>query len=639
MNPETSNMQIVAYPDMSEMPEETLQKLAAKEREWFGYGMEGAGFGEYAICSNPECRRILSVEDAYPQVNEATGKYIPLAELEKDGINLPCCPDCSGPMEPLLDPAFFPEYLRLYFSQKVYGALLMDGEEVLGSVSAFTAPFEMAFEDNINYREGYDIDNVIERISKLTNRTPDEIRNQVVVCCNRIAIDHSARGNKLIPELINKTLSINPENDDLPFIADVKRPGNLYGMFNAYSAHPIQEDEFRGSFIYAEETSQIREGTGLSNEEFEKRLKQIAEKIKRNQQERLQEEGLKPFHAIGVPLLREVFGNQGEMRGNTLFNVFENHEGKKFQVEVFDSDTVNEEKLKQFTNTFRLIFNNKFSGQFLVHPSTVKPISVKDVLSLKAEQLLEIFDLNPKELEELLEALKANPKQLVDLNILDRCNPDKYPKNPGTHESAVFWHNPEKVLEIFKEKAKKNAHFAVIKRLDIEKEVGSPDTEYAGIMFGRKCTIRELFESEEWENPILYSGIRVPENLRDFDDFLNKLNEKLIANAYEPVNEDSEVYGWNCIATHPDVRGLEHLMRLTTAFFNSIPKKMINELMVIGETQVSSRAHLLFQTAGGLDITGVLTESDEVQNGDPVIIVGPLKRAYKNFAIPLEMFV
>jgi len=637
-NPEENNLQIVAYPNMADIPEETLQKLAAKEREWFGYGMEGRGFGEYAICSDPECRRILSIEDVYPQIKKAPGQYIPLNELEADGAQLPCCPDCNGEMELLLDPNFFSEYLRLYFAQKAYGVLLMKNEKVLAAVSAFTAPFEMAFEDNINYRGGYDLDEVLENISNITGKTPDEIRNQIVVCCNRIAIDHSMRGKKLIPELIHRTLGIHPDNDELPCIADLKRPGNLYGMFNAYGFHPIQEDEFRGSFVYAEQTSQIREGTGLSNEEFENRLKQVANNIKRKQQKRIQNEGLKPFYGVGVPLLREVFGNQGEMRGNTLFDAFENQEGKKFQVEVFNSETINAEKLEKFADFFRLIFNNKYGSQFLVHPSTKKPISIKEVFSLNPEQIQEIFNLEPEKLEKLLKSLESNPKQLVELGILDSCDPKKYPRHPETNEAAVLWHDPKKVLEIFTEKAKKDAHFAVIKRLDTENATETSGSEYAGIMFGRKCTIRELFESEEWENPILYSGIRVPENLRDFDDFLLRLNEKLVANDYEPVNEDSEVYGWNCIATHPDVRGLEHLMRLATAFFNSIPKKMIDELMVIGETQVSSRAHLLFQTAGGLDVTGVLTESDEVQNGDPVIIVGPLERAYKNFAIPLEMF-
>ncbi len=303
--------------------------------------------------------------------------------------------------------------------------------------------------------------------------------------------------------------------------------------------------------------------------------------------------------------LRSQIASKVEESTSTPKHVFENNEGKKFSVETLTSSELNEQILNEFVDFYKFIFSNTFGGQYLVYPSIGKPISPQEVFG-------------------------TEPKEFVPLEKLYNYDPSTYPKHHETQEEAVFWHDPEETKKIFLEKAKKDAHFALIRNLE--------NNDIAGIMFGHKCTIKDLFKTEEWENPILYSGVEMPENMRNFDNFLEKLNKKLQENGYEQLKEDSHVYGWNCIATHPDVRGLEYLMRLTTEFFNTIPQEMIDELLIVGETQFESRAHFLFTSAQGLEITGVLTESDNVKKGDPVIIAGPLKIALDNFALPKEVF-
>jgi len=105
---------IQSYESMNELNDDTLRQLVEKEREWFGY----EGFGEYAVCSNQECRRVLSVDEIYG-VADTDQKYIPLKELEKDGPKLPDCPDCTSPTELLIQP----ELLRIFSISKIESTL------------------------------------------------------------------------------------------------------------------------------------------------------------------------------------------------------------------------------------------------------------------------------------------------------------------------------------------------------------------------------------------------------------------------------------------------------------------------------------------------------------------------------------
>lgn len=604
MNPENtmtdSDIEIVPYEDMSKIPEDTLQKLAEKEREWFGYGMEGKGFGEYAICSDPKCRRVLSIEDVYPTVKEAPDGYIPLNQLEQDGINLPCCPDCSASLEPLLDPQYFTEYLRLYFSQQVYGALLMEGNEVKGAVSAFNAPFEQAFEGNVNYRQSYDIDEAVAKISELTGQSPDEIRNQVVACCNRIALDPSVRGRGFLTKLIKTALNQKPKNDDYPSLGDAKVFGPVYALANAVGDMPVIEDDCGNSLFYSKRFGNFRDAFNLSSEDFRAQYGPKIREFKLAQQERRKTEELKPIKVKGVPLLRERFEDSEDE------TVFETTEGKKFKVETITSKELDDKTLRQITDFFRLMFTNAFDGQYLVYPSIGEPISTQ-----------EVFDTGPNE--------------FVPLEKLDSFDPSTYPKHPETGENAVFWHNPDVTFEKFKEKSLKDAHYAIFRDLETD--------EIAGLMFGHKGSIKEVFSTEEWENPLHYSGTENPESIRDFKTFLDKLNEQLASKELDSLDEESAIYGWNCIATRPDVRGLEYLTRLTKAFFGMIPEEMKNKLLIVGETQFKTRPHALFKTAGGMDITGILTDSDNIEKGDPVIIVGPLDNAAGIFSLSKKEFV
>jgi len=599
-----SEIKIVTYEDMSEMPEETLQKLAEKERDWYGYGMEGRGFGEYAICSDPDCRRVFSVEEIHPQIATDANGYIPLNELEKNRDELPCCPDCDSQIEFLLDPKYFPEYLRLYFSQQVYGALLMQGEEVKGAVSAYKAPFLNALEGNINYRQGYDPEEVVQKIAEMTGKTTDEIAALEVCCCNRIAMDKDVRGKGHLAKLAGAVLNQHPEFDDLPSLGDARIIGPVYPLAIAAGYEPITEDAYGNALFYADEFGGFRRFFNLTGDELKREFGETIREARSWQRERIDQDLslFEPRRVKGVPLLRERFEEESESEDE---NLFETAEGKKFRVETISSKELDDETLKQITDFFRLMFTNSFDGQYLVYPSVGEPISIQ-----------EVFD--------------AEPNEFIPLDRLDAFDPSTYPKHPETGEAAIFWHHPEATFEKFKEKSLTNAHYTIFR--DIE------TGEIAGLMFGHKCSIKEVFSTEEWENPLHYSGTENPENLRDFKAFLNKLNKQLESRGLDALDEESAIYGWNCIATRPDVRGLEHLTKLTKAFFGMIPEEMKQELLIVGETKFGTRPHALFKTAGGMDITGILTESEEVEKGDPIIIVGPLDNAANIFSLSKKEF-
>lgn len=597
---EKYDLQIQVYPDMAEISDDKLQQLALKEREWFGYGLEGRGFGEYAICSNENCRRILSVEDVYPNTSNS---YISLEILEKDGINLPGCPDCNCSVEPLLDPKYFADYLKMYFAQKVYGALLMSGDEIKGAITAYKAPFQTAFEGNINYRKGYDLEKTIDLIAKITQKTKDEIRKMEICCCNRIGMDKDIRGQGHLAKLARAVLDQHPEFDELPSLGDAKITGPVYPLAVAAGYQPVSEDSYGNTLFYSDNFGKFRRFFSLTKEALIKEFGEKIKSIKSWQQERKKQDRnlSKPKSIKGVSLLRERF----EKTNQDTKNVDETGERNKFIVEALSSVELNEQILKEISDFFRFIFNNSYGGQFLTYPSIARPISAHAIFG-------------------------KDKNEYIPLNKLDNFDPSTYPEHPETHEKAIFWHDPEITIKRFTEKSAHNAHFALMR--DIE------TNEIAGLMFGHKCTVRQVFESEEWQNPLYYSGIENPKQYRDFQNFLIKINNVLRNNGWQEIDSNTEIYGWNCVATRQDARGLENLLRMTKRFFEIIPDEF-RDLTIIGETIHQSRAHALFRTGGALDVPGILVPGSEISTSDPQIAVASLEEFSKTFKLSPENFL
>jgi predicted GNAT family N-acyltransferase len=592
-----SEAKIIIHPNMSKLPEDLLQELASQEREWYGYDNGGRGFGEYAICSDPKCRRAQSVEDSYPQVLESPGQYIPLSDLEENGAQLSPCPDCNGSTELLLDPKYFTEYLKFYFSWKVHGALLMHDDKIKGAVSAFTGQLREVFEDNINYRGGYNVDEFIEKIARKTKKPPKEVASQKVACCNRIAISHDMRGNGYLPKLLKAVLDQHPEHDHLPGIGDARTSGPIYPLAKITGYKPVIEDQYGYTCFYADRFGNFRDAFNLPPEEFKIKHSEELRNIRVWQQRHIQDKPNGPKRIVGAPLLHEIFNDDQPI---------ETAEGKKIEIETITSIELNDEKLKEIANFFRFIFNNLYDGQYLTYPSIGTPISVQQVFGVDKDTC-------------------------VPLEQLDVYDTSQFPVHSETDEKAIFWHNPEVTFQRFKEKSKKDAHFAIFRDCETEK--------IAGLIFGHICTLKEAFETEEWENPLYYSSIKNPEQFRDFQVFLNNINKKLKSHDLQQLYPDSLVYSWNLIATRQDVRGLKYFLKLMKHFLNLIPKEIKKNLIVIGEAKHKSTAYTYFKMCGLIDVPGILTDGETLKKDDPHILVGSLSQLAQTFSLPLEEFI
>jgi hypothetical protein len=267
-------------------------------------------------------------------------------------------------------------------------------------------------------------------------------------------------------------------------------------------------------------------------------------------------------------------------------NVFESNTGIKCRVENYTSADITPEVIKGIADFYREMFAGSFD-QYLTYPSQAEPISPQQVFN------------TPKGTYEPLEKL-------------DSFDPATYPVHPETKEHAIFWHDPKTTLELFEHKAKQNSHFTIFRDLESNK--------IAGLMFGYASTLKEAFDSEEWENPIRYSGARPEKKLRNYKDFESKINQAWEKNNGPHLTENTNIYVYNCMATRKDLRGLDHFLRLTKNYFSLIPQDMKDSLYIVGEAKVGTKAHYIFTQAGVIQVPNILLEKDEPENGDPVII-------------------
>jgi hypothetical protein len=588
MNPQDvkEGPQIVQYADMGKLPDETLRELAKQEREWFGY----RGFGEYAVCTNPECRRIQSIDEVY-DVKDTAEEYVPLAELEKTRQVDLRCPDCDAKAELLLHPELMSRYLQAYFSQQVYGALLIKDGEIEGSSVSFVAPLKVGVETNINYRGTYDVDGIIREIAERTGRTIEETSAQDTLFWNRMALSRKVRGGQNFANLAAAVLNQHPEYDELPAVGETRDDSNLYPLIHAFGYEDIQRDQYGGVAILLKRAGDLRRAVSMPREEFRREFgdglaegKRIQAEFKKNHPSQNDKRYFR-----GVPLVAERLISYGiPVNDVPDASSFETKEGVKARIENYTSKKISDETLREISDCFRYIFANSFK-QYLVYPSIGEPISAAEVFK--------------------------TGKKYVPPEDLDGFDPDSYPPHPVTGEKAVFWHDPETTFRRFKEKSGENAHFTVFR------DIGNG--KLLGLMFGHQTTVQGVFETEEWHDPLYYSSVRSPKP-RDFNGFMNRINEERVRSGLPPFTPDSKIYGWNCVATDPKMRGLQNLTRLTAAFFNNIPPELRESLEVIGEGQFASKAHALFVAGGAHEIKGVLSEKEDLEPGDPVLLSAPL---------------
>ena len=197
----------------------------------------------------------------------------------------------------------------------------------------------------------------------------------------------------------------------------------------------------------------------------------------------------------------------------------------------------------------------------------------------------------------------------------------KYFDCPHCGEQMKIFHDPETTLQNLKKKLmdKGEGIVSLLRNSNTNKIVGF------AFMYG--CTLQEEFEYE-WGNKYNYMAEedQSPEYDRSFYNFLHRLREAFPDADFGP---ETEVFCWNCMATAPEARGQKHLAVLLNNLFYAIPPEN-KGVYVIGEAERGSKAHIIFQMAGCVDVERIL-------EGNNIIVGGTVEDGL-NFRLPPEEF-
>ena len=567
---------IEAYPDLSVLDNQTLDKIIDHEREAFGY----RGYGEYAFCSNPACRRILSIDEVFG-VRDTNRDYRPLEELEAGMCGLPDCPDCQSKTLRVFENDSVRPYLASLY-RKAYGSLLFDeAGKVRGACVFQNMGLREFFTNNMDYKESFDWETFRRRCEEILEI--DTSDDAPVVSTNRISIARPYRGGGTFHAMTKTTLNLKPENYDLPAFAAVRLDGNILPILRAVVLviyvivrGEIVEDEFGTVAIGLKK---LWDG----GEKFQGSFEDFAVSLGGNIRDTM------------IDLVRRKKSTEKPKyyKGMTLLDDLQHAaETKGVQTESYNQTEITPELIAELSDVFRELFCTEY-GQYVFYPSEGKAISPQQLFGTD---------------------------EFVNLEQLDGLNFADYP-HPETGESPVFWHHPDIVPQRLSHLSQ-NGQLAIIRNPDS----GGMDA----FTFGYHATVTEAFENEEWHNPFQYSGFEDPKRVRDISKFLASLNEAIRNNRevfgeMDPLSEEGMVYVWNQIGVIPSARRTGKMRQLTSTFFEQLKHR--GELPVVGlsEVPVNSLIHGIVREAGAVDIRGALTSPEGKDNHDITLIIYPLK--------------
>lgn len=539
MRAQKSEMQIVPC-DLSTLDEATIRKLIDHDREVFGY----QGFGEYAACTEPACRRVLSIDEVFG-VADTPERYVPLEELEADGMVTPPCPDCAAPTFTIFHPnAFIPYFQELF--KNAYGALLLDKNgNIQGWAAAYKAPLKHSFED-LNYKQTFQWETYL---STIRSKFGDDINElSEVIALSRISIRRDYRGSGYFAPLLQSTLNQHPEHDELPFIAVTRYDSRFWPLAHSMGAHDIVTDPTGTVAIALPVTSIIRHATCLSPNDFSNQHGKALVDARSTQ--KVLPTDKKPRSYPHLPILENI-----------------QYAVHPYRLETYSPETLTPEFIHELSDRFRFVFCNEFE-QYLFYPSEGEPISPQTVFG---------------------------HSEHVPLKDLDEFDLSTLP-HPQTGEFPKFWHGPEACLNNFRKKLK-HGNVAVARNLQTK--------EIEGFCITYHAPFELAFNSEEWGNPLAYSGFSNSSLTRDINESLLAINEKLLVEGFPKIEAQTEIFVLNGIATLPSIRSNGYAIQLFRKCLKNLPKNKRHGLMML-ETMPGSKAHQLCLSGGLFDIPNVL---------------------------------
>ncbi len=253
-----------------------------------------------------------------------------------------------------------------------------------------------------------------------------------------------------------------------------------------------------------------------------------------------------------------------------------------------DMPELSQDLIKAFSECFRTVFANPPHGQFLFYPSEGRAISAQEAFQRK---------------------------EMISIEEIQSYDREEYPKHPSTRESASFWVDPDKTIEVFQEKMRSNAFLSLCRN--------SPAKDLVGASFAYETNLGEVFSHEEWEDDHLYSTQQDPTNFRSKSQFLRRIKEEA-ADFFDfpkSISSKTAVLCCNCIFLIPEYQGRGIGYQIQERFLKQLPKESL-EMPLIAEvvlgTTIAKRATSLGKAK---IVTGILNAQDSTEDGERVIII------------------
>lgn len=569
---------VKAFQNMSEVSHATLKSAIRHEREAFGYGGHG-GYGEHRICKDSDCRRVLSIDDVYPGASDTRKGYKPLAELEADGPKECDCPDCGSPTILIFDPKIIkPHLVALY--RDAFGTILEDENgEVRGSCVIQQTSLRESF-DNINYREGFKWEEFRDRTSEVLG--VDAQDDLPVLNADRVSIERPFRDGGTLFELCGGLNEIiGPEFDETPVFSCTRYDGKILPILQGSAGYKqIVEDKYGTVIIGTKRFGDLRRAFTMPLDQFAQNFGMGIMEAHQTIRDKINPHP-GPKYYPGIALFDDIVKDAERI--------------EKEAPEAYNKAEISPELVYEVSTKFRELYCNAYE-QYVFYPSEAKAISPKQIFKTE---------------------------DYVPLEQLDSLDLDEH-KHPETGEVPAFWHDPEVVKERLNH---------LIQEGQIALSRNAETSEIEAFTYGYRSSTKEAFEREEWRNPINYSGLENPEQVRDFSLFLEAINRIVAENPEtfeetDALSKDSSVYVWNQFGVMPSGRGKGKMKEVAGKLAKLLEKN--GDLHGIGllETQSGSLAHKIFQKAGALDVPGALDKSFAEEEVEIMLMVFSLK----NFA-------
>lgn len=277
------------------------------------------------------------------------------------------------------------------------------------------------------------------------------------------------------------------------------------------------------------------------------------------------------------------------MKQRSLRTITIDKQALELQHLTSESPELTDDVIQQFANTFRFIFCNPPYGQYLFYPSEGRPISPQEVFQ--------------------------TDEPYVKLDRLDGFDLNSFPRHPETDEQALFWQDPHITLERFQKKLRNNAQLTLLKQA----ESGS----ILGACLGYRASVKEVFESEEWQNPFHYSSHEDKAQFRDFNTFVSSIQAALSVHYPEiQLAADTIIFCQNCLFILPELQHSGVIFQMVHHFLANLPEHVLQLPAISEALNRSSIFHLLTRL-------GAISVPDALDHSNNCIMVVPLKHCHE----------